>query len=92
MQFQSLGWEDALEEEMAAHCSILAWEVLWTKEPGGLQSMGSQRVGHNWMAKTTIAYKPVQSENERKFFSPYFRLHVEFIHLSCFSEATLYYR
>ena len=39
---QSLGWEDPLEKEMAAHSSILAWEISWTEEPGGLQSMGSQ--------------------------------------------------
>ena len=43
---QSLGREDPLEEEMATHSSILAWEIPWTKDPGGLQSMGSQRVGH----------------------------------------------
>ena len=43
----SLGWEDALEEEMAARSSILAWRIPWTEEPGGLQSMGSQRVGHD---------------------------------------------
>ena len=47
MQVQSLGQEDPLEEEMATHSRILAWEVQWTKEPGGLQSMGSQRVGQN---------------------------------------------
>ena len=41
---QSLGWEDPLEEEMAIHPSILAWKIPWTEEPGGLQSMGSQRV------------------------------------------------
>ena len=45
-QVQSLGWEDPLEEEMAAHSGILAWKVPWTKEPGRLQSMVSQRVGH----------------------------------------------
>ena len=44
----SLGWEDTLEEEMATHSSILAWKIPWTEEPGGLQSMGSQRAGHNW--------------------------------------------
>ena len=44
---QSLDQEDPLEEEMATHSSILAWEIPWTEEPGGLQSMGSQRVGHN---------------------------------------------
>ena len=46
-QVQSLGWEDPLEEEMATHSSILAWKIPWTEEPGGLQSMGSQRVGHD---------------------------------------------
>ena len=44
---RSLGWEDALEKEMATHSSILAWKISWTEEPGGLQSMGSQRVGHD---------------------------------------------
>ena len=43
----SLGQEDPLEKEMATHSSILAWEIPRTEEPGGLQSMGSQRVGHN---------------------------------------------
>ena len=41
-QVQSLGWEDPLEKEMATHCSTLAWEVPWTEEPGGLESMGLQ--------------------------------------------------
>ena len=44
---QSLGWEDPLEEEMASHSSILAWRIPWTEEPGRLQSMGLQRVGHD---------------------------------------------
>ena len=44
---RSLGWEDPLEKELAAHSRILAWRIPWTEEPGGLQSMGSQRVGHN---------------------------------------------
>ena len=44
---QSLGREDALEKEMATHSSSLAWKIPWTEEPGGLQSMGSQRVGHD---------------------------------------------
>ena len=42
-----LGWEDPLEEEMATHSSILAWKIPRTEEPGGLQSMGSQRVRHD---------------------------------------------
>ena len=44
---RSLGGEDTLEKEMATHSSILAWRILWTEEPGGLQSMGSPRVGHD---------------------------------------------
>ena len=44
---QSLGWEDPLEKEMATYSSILAWRILWTEEPGRLQSMGSQRVRHD---------------------------------------------
>ena len=47
MWVQSLGWEDPLEKEMATHSCILAWETLWTEEPDGLQSMGSQRVRHD---------------------------------------------
>ena len=43
----SLGWEDALEEGMATHSSILAWRIPWTEEPGGLQFIGSQRVEHD---------------------------------------------
>ena len=43
----SLGWEDLLEEEMVPFSSILAWRIPWTEEPGGLQHMGLQRVGHD---------------------------------------------
>ena len=50
---QSLVWEDPLEKEMATHSSILAWEMPWTEEPGGLQSMGSQRVRYDLLTKTT---------------------------------------
>ena len=46
MQVQSLGWEDTLEKEMATHSSIVALEIPWTEEPGGLQCVGLQRVGH----------------------------------------------
>ena len=47
MQVQSLDREDPLEEEVATHSGILAWEIPWTQEPGGQQSMGLQRVGHD---------------------------------------------
>ena len=46
-QVRALGWEDSLEKGMATHSSILAWRIPWTEEPGGLQSMGLQRVRHN---------------------------------------------
>ena len=45
-QISSLDWEDPLDREMATHSSILAWEISWTEEPNGLQSIGSQNVGH----------------------------------------------
>ena len=47
MRVPSMGWKDPLEEEMATHSSILAWRIPWTEEPGGLQSTGSQRAGHD---------------------------------------------
>ena len=50
---RSLSWEDPLEKEMATHSSILAWRIPWTEEPGGLQSTGSQRVGHDWATSLT---------------------------------------
>ena len=50
----SLGWDDPLEKGMAIHSSILTWRIPWTEEPGGLQSVGSQRVGHDW--ETNINY------------------------------------
>ena len=49
---RSLGWEDPLEKEMATHSSILSWREPWTEEPGGLQSMGSQKVRHHWTTNT----------------------------------------
>ena len=52
MGVQFLGGEDPLEEEMATHSSILAGKIPWTAEPGGLHSMGSQRVGYDWATNT----------------------------------------
>ena len=60
-QVQSLGWEDPLEKEMATHSSILAWRIPWREEPGGLQSMGSQRVGHDMRIK-----KPTKVNNSKQ--------------------------
>ena len=50
-QVQSLGREDPLEKEMATHSSILAWRIPWTEEPGGLESMGLQRIGYSLVTK-----------------------------------------
>ena len=49
----SLCWEDPLEKGMATHSSILVWRIPWTEEPGGIQSMGSQRIGHDWETNTS---------------------------------------
>ena len=54
---QSLGWEDLLEKEMATHSSIPAWRIPWMEEPDRLQSMGSQRVGHDWVTSLSLSYK-----------------------------------
>ena len=51
-QVWSVDWEDALEKGMATHSSVLAWRIPWTEEPGGPQSVGSQRVAHDWAANT----------------------------------------
>ena len=58
MWVQSLGGLDSLDEEMATHSSILAWETPWTEEPGGLQSTGSQRIGHNSATKQQQGTSP----------------------------------
>ena len=52
---RSLGWEDPLEKEMAIHSSILAWRIPWMEEPGGPQSKGSQRIGHNWATSLSLS-------------------------------------
>ena len=61
---RSLGWEDPLEKGAASHSSILAWRISWTEEPGRLQSMGSQRVGHDWTTNTSSVgpQTPVSTE------------------------------
>ena len=51
---RSLGREDPLEKEMAPHSSTIAWKIPWTEEPGGLQYMGSQRVGHDWVTSLSL--------------------------------------
>ena len=51
---QSLGWEDPLEKEMAIYSRTIAWKIPWTEEPGRLQAMGSQRVGHDGVTSLTL--------------------------------------
>ena len=63
---QSLGREDLLEKEMAPHSSILAWKIPWTKEPVRLQSMGSQRVGHDWATLLSLSFS---LKNTLRFFT-----------------------
>ena len=62
---RSLGWEDPLEKEMATHSSTLAWRSRWTEEPGRLQSMGLQRVGHGW---ATSLHFTSNSGRQTKYF------------------------
>ena len=63
---QSLGWEDPLEKATAPHFSTLAWKIPWTEEPDRLQSLGSQRVGHDWATLFTYCFK--ERENGSIYF------------------------
>ena len=62
----SLGWEDPLEKEMATHFSILAWRIPWTEEHGGLQSTGSQSVGHNWATSLSFFLRELKKKKTLK--------------------------
>ena len=53
---RSLGWEDPLEKEMAIYSRTIAWKIPWTEEPGRLQSMESQRVGHDWATSLSLHF------------------------------------
>ena len=59
---QSLVWEDPLEKEMAIHSSTIAWKIPWTEEHSRLQSMGLQRVGHNWATSLSLFFQPSLSD------------------------------
>ena len=83
---QSLGWEDPLEKGMATHSSVLAWRNPWTEEPGGLQSVGSQRVEHHWATK----YSTAQFQETRKEIQLYTHTYI-CIHFIFFS-LIVYYR
>ena len=72
MRVQSLGCEDPLEEEMATHSSILAQRIPWTEEPGGPQSMGSQRVGQDYTHTLSLSELVASREADTRFaWSPY---------------------
>ena len=62
MQVLFLDREDPLQEEMANHSNILAWKTPWTEEPGGLQSIRLQRVGHDWATEHTELYLPMEED------------------------------
>ena len=66
---QSLGQEDPLEKEMATHSSILAWKIPWIEDPGRIQSMGSQRVGHDWATSLHFTKVPRVSGEAYEFVS-----------------------
>jgi len=74
---RSLGQEDPLEKGMAIHSSILAWKIPWTEEPNGLQSMVSQRVGHDWAHIHTYLYKYYLGFHFLKFLKLYTKLTVK---------------
>ena len=63
MQLQPLGLEDLLEEGIATCSNILAWRIPWTEEPGGLQSTGLQRVGHDWVTSCSLSYLKLTLRN-----------------------------
>ena len=84
---RSLGWEDPLEKEMVTHSSILAWRIPWAEEPGGLQSTGSQRVGHH------LATERVHTRATQRVYpqgQPGITLRVWILHFqnSCVSAST----
>ena len=71
----SLGWEDPVEKAMAPHSSTLAWKIPWMEEPGRLQSMESQRVGHDWA--TSLSLSPLETFAETKIKIIWILLHFQ---------------
>ena len=71
MWVQSLGQEDPLEEGMATHSSILSWRISQTEEPGGLGSIGSQRVGHDWSMHACRHYKCTFSLTQQSHYQDF---------------------
>ena len=73
----SLGWEDPLEEDMATHSSIPVWRIPWAEEPGGLQSMGSKRVGQDWATNHNY-WKELEADNPVAISSHFCGLYIWF--------------
>ena len=84
---RSLGQEDPLEKEMATHSSILAWRIPWAEEPGGLQSMGSQRVGHDFTFAFTDWMRPTSTAEVSLLYSAFTDLNVNFIKKNPFTAS-----
>ena len=96
MPVWSLGWEDPLETEMATCSSILAWEIWRTEEPGGLQSMGSQRTGHDWAGMHTQVilrnkhqYFTNSGNVQRHFVQKFYGLYFKGSHIQLPSHMTV---
>ena len=88
-----LDQEDPLEKDMAIHSSILAWEIQWTEEPGGLQSIGLHRVGHNWATKTQHTYSLCSRSKKGVQFSFLFLIALlakQMLHFSPFSDIYIW--
>ena len=90
-----LGWEDPLEENMATHSNILAWEIPWIEEPGGLQSMGLRRVGYNWHNLIINIHSSIESEINVAFLLehmiPVVRVQVDLHHIWIMSRLYTQY-
>ena len=86
---RSLGWEGPLENEMATYSSTLAWKIPWTEEPGRLQSMGSQRVGHDWATSCSLSLFPLTEpmSGSRVDLQPSAEIALEPTQLSCRGRA-----
>ena len=84
---QSLGQEDPLEEEMATHSSILAWEIPWTEKPGGVQTVGLQRVQHDLAIKQTTTKEMLQNLGNSYYYVK--KLWVLFFILFCAFQVSL---
>ena len=80
-QVQSLGQEDPLEEDMATHSSSLAWRIPWTEEPGGLQSKGSQSVGHDQVTSTHFLASQITLSITISWFSKSLLLSCHMVHV-----------